>query len=189
MLYYRHRRNHFALAEPSPLRRALRPVLGVIVALVVLYFAGSWLMDRIGIGNHARQTAVSLTVERQGSAQVSLDDKEFANAQDDMKLYASDRVKTNANGRAALTFFDGTVVRLGDQTEVSVLRSDLKTEKSLLSMRLSSGQVWVSTPVAPSFTGSVLRTIEASGGISFDIPRATDAVIGLRSATVYSAAG
>lgn len=189
MLYYRHRRNHFTLAEPSPLRRALRPTIGVILALVILYFAGSWLMDRIGLGNHARQTAVVLTVERQGSAQVSLDDKEFATAQNDMKLYATDRVKTGANGRAALTFFDGTIVRLGDQSEVWVLKSDLKTEKSLLSIRLSSGQLWVSTPVAPSFTGSVVRTIEASSGISFDVPRATDAVIGLRSATVYSAAG
>lgn len=189
VLYYRHRRNHFALAEPSPLRRALRPTIGVILALVILYFAGSWLMDRIGLGNHARQTAVVLTMERQGSAQVSLDDKEFASAQNDMKLYASDRVKTSANGRAALTFFDGTVIRLGDQTEAAVLKSDLKTEKSLLSIRLSSGQVWVSTPVSPSFTGSVLRTIEAASGIGFDIPRATDAVIGLRSVTVYSAAG
>ncbi|MDD5041939.1 MAG: FecR domain-containing protein [Candidatus Peribacteraceae bacterium] len=189
MLYYRHRRNHFALAEPSPLHRALKPAIGVVLALVILYFAGSWLMERIGLGNRARQTAVVLTVERQGSAQVSLDDKEFANAQNDMKLYASDRVKTSANGRAALMFFDGTVLRLGDQAEVAVLTSDMKTENSVLSVRLSSGQLWVSTPVSPSFTGSVLRTVEAASGIAFEIPRATDAVIGQRSVTVYSAAG
>ena len=189
MLYYRHRRNHFALAEPSPLRRALRPTIGVILALVILYFAGSWLMDRIGLGNHARQTAVLLSVERQGAAQVSLDDKEFATAQNDMKLYASDRVKTGASGGAALTFFDGTVMRLGDQTEIVVLQSDLKTENSLLSVKLSAGQLWVSTPEYPAFTGSVLRTIEAASGIDFDIPRATDAIIGQRSATVYTAAG
>jgi len=189
VLYYRHRRNHFALAEPSPLRRALRPTIGVILALVILYFAGSWLMDRIGLGNHARQTAVLLSVERQGAAQVSLDDKEFATAQNDMKLYASDRVKTGASGGAALTFFDGTVMRLGDQTEIVVLQSDLKTENSLLSVKLSAGQLWVSTPEYPAFTGSVLRTIEAASGIDFDIPRATDAIIGQRSATVYTAAG
>ncbi|MDD5103342.1 MAG: FecR domain-containing protein [Candidatus Peribacteraceae bacterium] len=189
MLYYRHRRNHFALAEPSPLRRALRPAIGIILALVILYGAGSWLMASIGLGNRARQTAVALTVERAGAAQVSLEGKEYANAQDDMRLYASDRVKTNVNGRAALAFFDGTVVRLGDQTEVIVLRSDFQTEKSLLSIRLMSGQVWVSTPASLSFTGSVVRTIESQSGIAFDIPRVSDAVIGLRSATVYAAAG
>ena len=146
-------------------------------------------MDRIGLGNHARQTAVLLSVERQGAAQVSLDDKEFATAQNDMKLYASDRVKTGASGGAALTFFDGTVMRLGDQTEIVVLQSDLKTENSVLSVKLSAGQLWVSTPEYPAFTGSVLRTIEAASGIDFDIPRATDAIIGQRSATVYTAAG
>ncbi len=189
MLYYRHRRNHFALAEPSPLRRVIRPVIGIVLALLILYFAGSWLMDRIGLKNRARQAAVVLTVERQGSTQVALDGKEFGIAQDEMKLYASDRVKTTGTGRAALTFFDGSVVRLGDQTEVAVLQSDLKTEQSRITLVLSSGQVWVSTPVSSSFTGSIVRTIESSNGISFDIPRATDAVIGSRSATVYAADG
>lgn len=189
MLYYRHRRNHFAIAEPSALRKAVRPLIGIALALLILYFAGSWLMGRIGLGNRLRQTAVVLAVERQGSAQVSLDDKEYASAQNEMKLYATDRVKTTATGHAALTFFDGTTVRLGDQTEVAVLKSDLKSEKSQLTLRLSSGQVWVSTPVSSTYTGSIIRTIESKSGIVYDIPRGTDAVIGLRSATVYSADG
>ncbi|OIO53668.1 hypothetical protein AUJ46_04320 [Candidatus Peregrinibacteria bacterium CG1_02_54_53] len=189
MLYYRHRRNHFALAEPSPLRRAARPAIGIILALAILYFSGSWLLQKIGFGNHARQTAVLLTVERQGAAQVSLDDKEFATAQGDMKLYTTDRVKTGVSGGAALTFFDGTILRLGDQTEVTVLQSDVRTETSLLSVRLTTGQLWVSTPVTPVFTGAVLRTIEAASGIVFEIPKGTDAVIGSRSATVYAASG
>ncbi len=189
MLYYRHRRNHFALAEQSSLRRAVWPVVGIILALAILYFAGSWLLQKIGFGNHARQTAVLLTVERQGAAQVSLDDKEFATAQSDMKLYTTDRIKTGASGGAALTFFDGTILRLGDQTEVTVLQSDVRTEQSLLAVRLSAGQLWVSTPAMPAFTGAVLRTVETASDIVFEIPKGTDAVIGLRSATVYAASG
>ena len=187
MLYYRHRRSHFAVAETSSLRRFLRPAIGAILALVILYFAGSWLLERIGIGNNARQTAVLLSVERAGSVQVSLDGKEFANAQDDMKLYAADRVRTT-NSRAALTFFDGSVLRLKEQTDITIVQSDLKTEDSLLTVQLGAGELWVSTLELPVHTGSILRTIQA-GDFTYEIPRATDAVIGPRSATVYSAAG
>lgn len=189
MLYYRHRRNHFGLAQPSLLRRWWRPLIGVVLAIGILYGTGSWLLQKIGLGNQTRQTAVLLTVERQGAAQVSLDDNEFATAQDDMKLYASDRLKTGAGGGAALTFFDGTVLRLGEQTEVAVLRSDLKDGQSLLAVRLSSGQLWVYTPESPAFTGSVLRTVETADSILLEVPQGTDALVSPRSVAVYAASG
>jgi hypothetical protein len=188
MLSYRHRRSHFSLAEPSPFGRALRPAVGVVLALLVLYVAGTWLLQKVGLGNHTRQTAVVLAVERRGGVQVSLDGKEFTAAQNEMKLYSADRVRTGPNANAALRLFDGSLVRLADQTEIQVVQSDLKTEKSLLTLGLNAGKVWVSIPPVAAFTGSILRTIEA-GDFTFDIPPETDAVVGVRSAAVYSAAG
>lgn len=188
MLYYRHRRSNFALAEPSLLRRLLRPVIGIALALAVLYVSGGWLMRKIGLGNHSRQTAVVLSVEKRGGVQVSIDGKEYVNAQDGMKLYAADRVRTSTAGGAGVRFFDGTVLRLADQTEAVIVRSDQKSTDSVIAAAMTSGSVWISTPTAESYSGSILRTL-AAGEISFSIPARTDAVLGMRSAAVYAAAG
>lgn len=188
MLYYRHRRSHFSLAEPSPLRRALRPALGIALAIAVLYVSGSWLLQRIGIGNRARQAAVHLTVERRGGVEVSLNGKEFVNAQDALKLYGEDRVRTILSGVAALTFFDGTVLRLGERSDLTIESSDLKTEHSVITVTLSAGSLWVSTPATSAFSGSIVRTV-ATDVITYEIPAETDAVLSARSAAVYAAAG
>lgn len=187
VLYYRHRRSNFALAEPSLLSRVLRPAIGIALALGVLYVSGGWLMRTIGLGNHSRQTGVVLSVEKRGGVQVSIDGKEYVNAQDGMKLYAADRVRTGAGGAAA-RFFDGTVLRLADQTEVIIVQSDQKSADSVIAAALSAGSVWISTPTAESYSGSILRTLTA-GELSFSVPARTDAVFGARSAAVYAAAG
>lgn len=188
MLYYRHRHGYYSLAQPSPLTRFIRPVIGVILLVVIFYFAGSWLMGKLGIGNHTRQAAVVLLTEKAGGVQVSLDGKEYTSAQNEIKLYAKDRVKTAANGKAALLFFDGSVLRLDGQSEVEVTRSDMRTANSILSLTLSQGDVWMTTPRTAVFSGSIVRTI-ATGDMSFELPAQTEALIARRSVSVFSAAG
>ncbi|MDD4627910.1 MAG: FecR domain-containing protein [Candidatus Peribacteraceae bacterium] len=188
MLYYRHRHGYYSLAQPSPLTRFIRPAIGAVLLVIVFYFAGSWLMGKLGIGNHTRQAAVVLQTENAGGVQVSLDGKDYTSAQNDIKLYVRDRVKTAANGKAALLFFDGSVIRLNAQSEAEVTRSDLKSTNSLLSLALTAGDLWVTTPRTAVFSGSIVRTI-STGDLSFEIPAQTEALIGKRSVAVFSAAG
>jgi len=188
MLYYRHRRNNFTLSEPSVFRRALRPAIGILLALAVLYVSGDWLLKKTGFGNHSRQTAVVLSIEKRAGVLVSVDGKEFVSAQDQMKLYSADRVRTGPNAAAAVRFFDGTVLRLSDQTEITLVTSDQKSDDSVISVHLTDGKVWVFTPMASSYSGSILRSLVA-GDLTFQFPAHTDAMISARSATVYSAAG
>lgn len=188
MLYYRHRRGHYSLAEPSSLRKAVRPVVGVILALLILYVAGSWLLQRIGITNRSRQAAVTVALERRGSVQVSLDGQDFVPAQDGMKLYTSDRLRTGPNTGVGLKFFDGSVMRFDAQSEATILESDARTEDSRITVALTMGSLWISTPATETYTGSILRTVEADD-LTFDIPAQSDVLITARSATVFSAAG
>lgn len=188
MLYYRHRRGYYALAEQPTITRFIRPAIGLAVVLVVLYFTGAWLLRTLGIGNHTRQTAILLSIEKRGAVQVSLEGKDYAAAQNDIKLYASDRVKTGANANAALRFFDGSVARLDEQTEVTVLQSNLRAENSLLALELTSGVLWLSTPSVDVFSGSIVRTVK-SDAMTFTIPAQTDGTFGTRSTAVYAAAG
>lgn len=188
MLYYRHRRGFYALAEQPAASRFLRPVIGIFILLVILYFVGTWLFSLFGIGNSTRQTAVLLSIERQGGTQVSIEGKPYTNAQDAIKLYAGDSVKTTSNANASLRFFDGTIVRLKEQSELLIRSSDRRSANSRISSELVSGGLWMSTPTVSAYSGSIVRTIAASD-LSYEVPARADIVLGRRAVTVYSAAG
>ena len=188
MLISRHRRGFYNVAEPSKFLHIWRPVLGIILLAAVLYFAGSWLMEKLGIGNHARQAAVVLLVEKGGAVQVSLDGKEFASAQNEIKLYNDDRVKTAGNGHAALLFFDGTRIRLDGQSDVEVNQSSQRERDSELTLTVHEGSVWVATPNLNTYSGSIIRTIDA-GEMTMELPARTEAILSARNVSVLSAAG
>ncbi|MDD5751300.1 MAG: FecR domain-containing protein [Candidatus Peribacteraceae bacterium] len=145
-------------------------------------------MDTLGIGNHARQAAVVLLVEKGGAVQVSLDGKEFASAQNEIKLYSADRVKTAGNGHAALLFFDGTRLRLDGQTDVEVEQSDQRERDSEITVTLHEGNLWVATPETATYSGSILRQVQM-GEMTLELPARTEALLSARSVSVLSAAG
>ncbi|MDD5623625.1 MAG: FecR domain-containing protein [Candidatus Peribacteraceae bacterium] len=188
MFSNRHRHGFYPLAQSSPKTRVIRSALGVVLLLILLYIVGSWTLDRFGIGTSTKQTAVALAIEKRGVTQVSLDGSDFTQAETDLKLYSSDRVKTGPNSSATLTFFDGTMLRLAERTDLSILKSDLSTKESTLSVELHDGTLWILTPTRAAFSGAIVRTIETSA-LTFALPSRTEAVLAPRAVTVFAADG
>ncbi|OGJ56627.1 hypothetical protein A3D88_02505 [Candidatus Peribacteria bacterium RIFCSPHIGHO2_02_FULL_52_16] len=189
MLFHaRHRRGTYPLAATSAYPVLLKWVLAAVLALIVLYVVGSFVLRVFGVGNPIRHEKVTLHVEGRDAVSVSLDGGDIQRAQDGMKLYPGDRVTTGANTHATLLFFDGSMVRLDQKTDLTVAKSAFGSRQSELELELQQGKMWVATPPKKSFTGAIVRTVRTPM-TTFALPAETEAVLSALEAYVYSADG
>ncbi len=185
---YRQRRGPYALATPSPVGGIARRFAGFAVLAVILYLLVRWTLGALGVGNHVERKAVLLDVEDRSNVTVSLEGGLMQRADGRLKLWPEDRVVTNGNGHALVTFFDTTVVRLDEQSELRVDRSDKGTNESTIASSLMRGALWVRTPDAEAFTGAIVRRIDTEF-YSVYLPSDADVVLGARTVLVFSADG
>jgi len=187
MLSRRHRRRRFATNEVErPLRFV--PILAVIIALVIIFYLGSIVLEYFGVGNSVRSAAVELTVEDRGVISVSLEGSQKKQAESGIKLYPGDTAESGPSNHASLTFFDGTVIRLDQNTSIKILESEQGVESSELSAELVAGMLWVHTPPQATFSGSILRTV-VTPAFTATVPADTEAIIINNTVAVYSADG
>lgn len=185
---YRQRRGPYALAEPSPIGGIIRRFIILGAIALVLYFCIKWILGAMGVGNHVERRTVLLNVEERSNVTVSLDGGLMQRADGTLKLWPGDRVVTNAGSHARLTFFDGSMIRLDEQSELAVKTSNHGTRLSEEATTLSQGALWLSTPPMQVYSGSVMRTI-ATTNYTATIPSDAEVVIGARSVLVFSADG
>ena len=188
LLRARHRRGSYALAEPSALPALLKWLTLGIASLALLYVVGVNVLHFFGVGNAVRRTAALLHVDTRGTVNVILDGGELQRAQDGMKLYSGDRLTTGASANASLSFFDGSMLRLGEHGDLELSESAHGEERSILSIGLNTGKVWIAIPTKKSFSGSIQRSL-ATPFLTYDIPANTEAVLAPHSASVFSADG
>ncbi|MFA7681536.1 MAG: FecR domain-containing protein [Candidatus Peribacteraceae bacterium] len=187
MLHQRHRHGHYVLAETNQRGPWMRAI-ALIVIVVIGIFAAMRLFAWFGVGNAVRQIAVMLTVEGQGSVNVSIEGKDFKRADDQIKLYPQDRTRTSARASATLAFFDGTISRLNERTEVLITESTQGQKQSALEINLVEGSLWVATPTVQSFSGSIIRTVQTPD-MRLELPSRTEAIISASSLAVFAADG
>src|SRR3989338_9254767 len=189
MLFHsRHSRGSYPLAASSAYPVILKWIVAGVLALLVLYVVGSLVFRVFGVGNAIRQEKVTLHVEGRDAVNVYLDGAEMQRAQDGMKLYPGDRVTTGSNTHATLVFFDGSMVRLDEKTDLTVAESALGVKTSELELELQQGRIWLATPLKKSFTGAIVRTV-ITPVTTFVLPAETEAVLSALEAYVYSADG
>lgn len=184
----RHRRGAYPLAESRFSWALVLRIAATVAALLLLYILGKTVLAYFGVGNDIRRLAATLHVEGRGTVNVYLEGGELQRAQDNMKLYAGDRVTTGQSSNATLSFFDGSMVRLDQQADVTIEESALGTKRSELALALEHGGMWMSTPRGSAFTGEILRSVKTPV-LSFVLPAETEAVLSPLSVVVYSAAG
>ncbi len=184
-----HRRHQYLAGNNDPRRPALlvRLTVGAVI-LFAVWFAASRairLFDR-SVG---RKTAAVLDLTNPASIQVALQEEKWQNAENGLKLYAGDAIRTRGSGDATLKFFDGTKVRLDVGTDVLV--GTLDNEQggtSAITLQVRSGRIWIVTPEITIFSGAIVRTIETVN-YSAEIPSATKALIDSKLINVMQAAG
>src|SRR3989338_4697716 len=144
MLFHsRHRRGSYALAPESPVPQIFRLALLGPGLLIFVYLAGSFFLRLFGVGNAIHHTATALSLEGRGTVNVYLEGGELQRAQDGMKLYPGDRLTTGKGSNATLRFFDGTIVRRDEQSDLSITESAEGERESELTLALEDGGVWI----------------------------------------------
>lgn len=185
---YRHRRGPYALAEPSPVRGIVRRLVALAVLVLIVYLLGRWILGALGVGNSLERKAVMLDVENGSNVTVSLEGGLMQRPDGSLKLWPEDRVVSNAGGNALLTFFDGTVVRIDEQSDISIDASSRGSDESELAATLGRGALWAKTPSADAYSGAVVRRIVTEHFTAL-LPSDAEVVLGARTVLVFSADG
>ncbi|TSC79634.1 MAG: Uncharacterized protein G01um101425_565 [Candidatus Peregrinibacteria bacterium Gr01-1014_25] len=183
----RHRRGPYALATEQRAFPRLARLALLIVVMILAFSVVRWGLRIIGVGA-MRPEGVQLIAETTGAVSVSVDGEALKNPDEDLSLFADDRVVTTTSGRARLVFFDGTVVRLDRDTDVTVEESGRNDEEGALSLRLAKGRLWVRSPMAAAYSGAVMRSIETSTLLA-ELPAGSEVLVGNASVRVLAADG
>lgn len=178
------------IGSPEPRRpRALMRFLIIVLALLIAWYLVTKVLSLFDY-SIGKKTATMLTV-RSGNenVQVSLQAGEWQRAETSLRLYSGDAVAVRGNADALLTFFDGSRIRLDQNTEAHIAKSDnIEKGTSTLTLDLRSGRIWVATPSILTNSGTIQRTVVTTN-TSVTIPASTQAMISAGTVTVLKAAG
>lgn len=184
---YRPRRGNYALSSSRNGGGGglLTAVIALLLLVGMLYGLVRVFMWISSAGTDQRAPA-QVQVERGGSVNVMIDGGEVQAVQDGLPLYPGDVLSTGADGHVRLTFFDGTVMRLDEETELKIVQSEqAPDDESAIEASLTRGRVWLA---APDASGSLVRTV-TTPALAFGFSDRTEAVVGLRQVAVYDGAG
>ncbi len=186
--HYRQRRGPYALAEPSRAPSFIGRIVVLVVALLIVYVIGKWLLGLLGIGRDEQNAKIALLAEDGGTVSVSLDNGLMQHAQSEMSLLTGDKVSTGNDGFASLTFADGTRMRMDEQSEAEITESILGSEESRFRVTLNKGNTWVQTPSSNTLSGTIIRTITV-GDVTYSFPANTEALVRQNAVLVFSGDG
>lgn len=185
---YRQRRGPYALARPSPLPGIIRFVVLVVLAGLILFFTGRWVLGFFGNVGSSQRAKIDVMVENRSVASVAIDGGLLQRIEGATKLYAGDRITTGGNGHVRLSLVDGTLIRMDEQSEIAVEQSEHGDDATAVELSLERGGVWITTPQPGAFTGSVQRTL-TTPAFTLTIPAATKAMVSDRSVRVFESGG
>ncbi|TSC57648.1 MAG: Uncharacterized protein Greene041662_916 [Candidatus Peregrinibacteria bacterium Greene0416_62] len=188
MLRRRHRTGPYPLAQTRSPLKAIVPLLGGIVFVLLLLWAGKEILSILHIGNAVQRTAVILLGDSRGSVSVSLNGEEPRSADSELKLYPGDSVNTDRGSPAALELFDGTTIRIDRGSALTIDDSTLGAVESSFAIVLDRGVLWIKTPESFAFSGSVARSITTQR-YTAEIPSGTEAYFSDSLIEIYTADG
>lgn len=172
----RHRRGPYSMAPAGPVSPRILRFVGLGTVVLVVFFSGRWVLGMMGIGNNLQRASAMLLVDDGAQISVSLDGGGLTRADDTLKLYGGDRV-VSTTGRFSLVFFDGTILRGENGTDITIRDSSRGAQESAIEARLAKGSVWLKTPAASVFTGSIIRSLQTPS-YAMTAPSGTEAVAG-----------
>lgn len=172
---YRQRRGPYAMARPSRGPSVMRFIVLLLIAGLILYFLGKFILGLFAGSASAERARVTMTVQ-ETPVSVSQEGGLLQRIDDATTLYAGDRVTTGNGGSAELTMLDGTLVRMDEQSDVTVGVSERDEEESRFILDLAGGAVWVETPDLETFSGAIARAVQA-GELVFEFGPGTQAVV------------
>jgi hypothetical protein len=185
---HRHRRGTYPLAGPerSLLPRGVRWLLWIGAVILVGYLLWSAVLKIFGLDNSLVRAGALLTVEDRGTVNVMIEGQQ-QRAENGVMLFPDESVSTGAGAHATILFFDGTTMRLEENSDLTIDESSRGERESVVAVTLKRGSAWVLTP-APTGSGTVTRSV-TTPALSLDLPSGTEAVVTQSLLAVFSADG
>ncbi|MBI3336492.1 hypothetical protein HYZ98_02915 [Candidatus Peregrinibacteria bacterium] len=184
-MFRRYRRRHGYSEKSHTLLRYI--VLGVLCGTLV-FTGGKKIASLLGQIGDTQVVAALLHVPERSSVQVSLDGGEAQRAENGLRLYPGDRLTVGSNAQGFVTFFDGTIVALDQNTEFIIDESLRGESSSTIDMSLTKGNLWIKTPSADVYTGSIVRSVHTPAFL-VAISSRTDGLIGERMLQFFTTDG
>ncbi len=186
MTQYRPRRGSYALSSSRGDRGGLLTAIIALILLGAMLYGLVRLFLWVSSAGTDQRAPAQVRVERGGSVNVMIDGGEVQAVQDGLPLYPGDTLSTGDNGHVRLELFDGTAMRLDEDTELKIVSSEQAADDtSTIEVSLTRGRVWIAAPAA---SGSLIRSV-TTPGLTFTFPERTEAIVGLRQVGVYDGAG
>jgi hypothetical protein len=160
--------------QMPPRKRAHNYVLPFLV--IVLLFGAIvlawWGLNKVFLGDSQStlNEKVFLNIEAGSAKAMTVGKSDWQNAPDKIYLYRGEGLKTGSDGRATLTFFDQSIMRLNTNSEVSFSSLKKQTESFDIQVNLKKGDAWtkVERIVNPDSKFSIttdLLTIDTRGAV------------------------
>ncbi len=152
-------------------RHYLMPFI-IIALLIAIIIAGWQALNNAFIGNSQSisQERVFLNIENGSAKAMTVGKGEWVNAPDKIYLYRGERIKTGADGRVSLTFFDQSIVRLDKRSEVEFTQLKRKKDDSEIKLLMKDGDVWtnverINNPDSSFSITTDTLSIDTRGGV------------------------
>lgn len=145
----------------------------VVILLIVAAIVGAWWgLSRIlgGDSQNALNEKVFLNIEAGSAKAMTVGKSEWQNAPDKIYLYRGEGLKTANDGRATLTFFDQSIMRLNTNTEAAFTSLKKKNESFNINVELKKGDLWtkvehIVNPDSKFGITTDLITVDTRGGV------------------------
>lgn len=172
-MYYRRPRRNRA-------KNYFMPFAVIAVIFITLFFGWKSVNKRIiNQSSHTLSEKVFLSIDSGSAKAMTVGREEWQNAPDKIYLYKGEKIKTASDGRASLTFFDGSEARLNTSSEIEFTALKKKNETNTIAASLNAGETWininrinnpdstfkVSTPLLNIETRGATYAIEYPGSI------------------------
>ncbi len=184
------RRRYHSLIGMDAEEQASRPLLvrtALVVAAALLLVYGVWKLPSLFSSSTVLRVGTTLSVRGDGVS-VRIGTSQSQQAENGQKLYPGEQVATSGTSTVALSFFDGTVLRLDHGGSLTIRDVTQGTEESTIAVILSAGTLWVSTPIKGTATGSITREIVLPTS-TVTLPAGTEALVGIEGISVFNADG
>ena len=119
------------------------PFLIILIIFGAVFFGWRALNNFFIDGNrNTSNEKVFLSINSGSAKAMTVGKSEWQNAPDKIYLYRGEKIKTGADGRLTLTFFDQSTMRLDTDSEVAFASLQKKNETNSIQVELSNGNLW-----------------------------------------------
>ncbi|MBI2523894.1 FecR domain-containing protein [Candidatus Peregrinibacteria bacterium] len=146
--------------------------MGLRKALVWLH--ADWRVDHPGATVH---------VEKGNAATVSVNGEEPLPVEGSMNMYEGDTLNTKTHSTATIAFFDGTRMRLDEETTVTIQNMRQGTMKNAMNLELVNGKIWIALP-KDTASGETLLHVKTPV-FALEFPPGTEALIERSALAVF----